>query len=117
MRAKGVDCCAQALPQLQAKLRIERARMRLRLLAPLSAKPELDRLLAAQGAVIEYQDLGLNGQQARLGPRERMHRVGDFHAMAWCVRMALDQLRLECVFGGQVSEVIRLWWSRSSEDC
>ena len=54
---------AQALPQLQAKLRIERARMRLRLLAPLGAKPELERLLAAQGATIEYQDLGLNGQQ------------------------------------------------------
>ncbi|KAK9843963.1 hypothetical protein WJX81_000571 [Elliptochloris bilobata] len=54
---------AQALPQLQSKLRIERARMRLRLVTPLSAKPELDRLLAAQGANIEYQDLGLNGQQ------------------------------------------------------
>lgn len=54
---------AQALPQLQAKLRIERARMRLRLLAPVGAKPELERLLAAQGATIEYQDLGLNGQQ------------------------------------------------------
>ena len=39
--------------------------MRLRLLAPLGAKPELERLLAAQGATIEYQDLGLNGQQAR----------------------------------------------------
>ena len=66
--------CAQALPQLQAKLRIERARMRLRLLAPLGAKPELERLLAEQGATIEYQDLGLNGQQARgrqyLHPRE-----------------------------------------------
>lgn len=59
------DCGAQALPQLQAKLRIERARMRLRLLAPLGAKAELERLLAAQGATIEYQDLGLNGQQVR----------------------------------------------------
>ena len=61
-KLEGV-CGAQALPQLQAKLRIERARMRLRLLAPLGAKPELERLLAAQGATIEYQDLGLNGQQ------------------------------------------------------
>jgi len=39
--------------------------MRLRILAPLSAKPELDHLLDAQGAAVEYQDLGLSGQQAR----------------------------------------------------
>jgi len=68
----------QALPQLQAKLRIERARMRLRLLAPLSAKPELDRLLAAQGAAIEYQDLGLNGQQACLAPPRAPSRGSGF---------------------------------------
>ena len=93
VRVKRVDCGVQALPQLQAKLRIERARMRLRLLAPLSAKPELDRLLAAQAAAIEFQDLGLNGQQACLAPPRAPSRDQGFpwHGLVGIV--ALGQLR------------------------
>ncbi len=97
----GPACCrlrrapvarAQALPQLQAKLRIERARMRLRILAPLSAKPELDHLLDAQGAAVEYQDLGLSGQQARAPdaclPYPDPSRAGRQRARAPCMQAA-----------------------------
>jgi ribosome maturation protein SDO1 len=47
----------EALPLLQARFPIERARMRLRLLAPLAAKEEVYELLASRAAVIEDRDL------------------------------------------------------------
>lgn len=56
----------QALPLLKSRFPIERARMRLKLLVPLSCKDELLELVRAQGGVLEEQDL-IGGWRDRCG--------------------------------------------------
>lgn len=47
----------QALPLLQSRFPIERARMRLKLVVPLAARDELMELLRQHAAAIEEQEL------------------------------------------------------------
>jgi hypothetical protein len=62
-RAGGPTCRSlrfpglQALPLLQSRFPIERARMRLKLTVPLSSREELLELVGRQGGQVEEQDL------------------------------------------------------------
>ena len=51
----------EALPLLQSRFPIERARMRLHIVCPMSSREELNELMSQRGAVIEELDLEGNG--------------------------------------------------------